>query len=176
MYSPRSVRSIVSIGSLAIAFVHLGYTGPMRLNIDAEGNPIRPFGVRENPYSILDVTDIVFVDPVNVGLSRMVEGQDRSHGVVLVSPTSLGSRGAHGRGPDAAALCGDGLVLRKAAVRAAVARPGRHASRSRALHPPRVRPGTARGRQWRKELLCDQRLTVGSLSASGPGWFGTGQR
>lgn len=59
-------------------WMHLGYTGPMRLNIDEEGNPIRPFGVRENPYSILDVTDIAFVDPVNVGLSRMVEGQDRS--------------------------------------------------------------------------------------------------
>ena len=58
--------------------MHLGYTGPMRLTIDEEGNPVRPFGVRENPYSILDVTDIVFVDPVNVGLSRMVDGQDRS--------------------------------------------------------------------------------------------------
>lgn len=60
-------------------WMHLGYTGPMRLNIDDEGNPVRPFGVRENPYSILDATDIVFVDPVNVGLSRMVEGADRSH-------------------------------------------------------------------------------------------------
>ncbi|MEX2527094.1 MAG: hypothetical protein WEA09_05600 [Gemmatimonadota bacterium] len=59
-------------------WMHLGYTGPMRLNIDDEGNPVRPYGVRENPYSILDATDIVFVDPVNVGLSRMVEGQDRS--------------------------------------------------------------------------------------------------
>jgi carboxypeptidase C (cathepsin A) len=59
-------------------WMHLGYTGPRVLNIDDEGNPIRPFGVRENPYSIIDDTDIVFVDPVNVGLSRMVEGQDRS--------------------------------------------------------------------------------------------------
>lgn len=59
-------------------WMHLGYTGPMRLNIDAEGNPVRPFGIRENPHSVIDVTDIVFVDPVNVGLSRMVEGADRS--------------------------------------------------------------------------------------------------
>lgn len=58
-------------------WMHLGYTGPMRLNIDDEGYPIRPFGVRENPHSIIDVTDIVFVDPVNVGLARMVEGADR---------------------------------------------------------------------------------------------------
>lgn len=55
-------------------WMHLGYTGPKRLNIDDEGNPIRPFGIRDNPHSILDVTDIVFVDPINVGLSRAVEG------------------------------------------------------------------------------------------------------
>jgi carboxypeptidase C (cathepsin A) len=59
-------------------WMHLGYTGPRQLNIDDEGFPVRPFGVRENPHSILDATDIVFVDPVNVGLSRMVEGADRS--------------------------------------------------------------------------------------------------
>jgi carboxypeptidase C (cathepsin A) len=64
-------------GSSSI-WMHLGYTGPRRLNIDDEGNPTRPFGVHENPHSILDVTDIVFVDPVNVGLSRMVEGADRT--------------------------------------------------------------------------------------------------
>ncbi len=64
-------------GSSSI-WMHLGYTGPMTLNIDDEGNPIRPFGVRENPSSVIDVTDIVFVDPVNVGLSRMVEGADRT--------------------------------------------------------------------------------------------------
>lgn len=59
-------------------WMQLGYTGPRRLKIDDEGNPIRPFGVRENASSIIDVTDIVYVDPVNVGLSRMVEGADRS--------------------------------------------------------------------------------------------------
>ena len=64
-------------GSSSI-WMHVGYTGPQRLNIDDEGNPVRPYGVRENPYSILDVTDIVYVDPVNVGLSRMVEGADRT--------------------------------------------------------------------------------------------------
>src|SRR5690606_11624311 len=43
-------------------------------NIDDEVNPVRPFTIRDNPHSILDVTDIVFVDPINVGLSRAVEG------------------------------------------------------------------------------------------------------
>jgi len=60
------------------AWMHLGYTGPKRVRIDDEGNPVQPYGVRDNPESIIDVTDIVFVDPVNVGLSRPVEGADRS--------------------------------------------------------------------------------------------------
>ncbi|MDX1648044.1 MAG: hypothetical protein R3304_12935 [Longimicrobiales bacterium] len=55
-------------------WMHLGYTGPRRVRIDDEGNPIQPYGLQDNPHSILDVADIVFVDPVNVGLSRPVEG------------------------------------------------------------------------------------------------------
>lgn len=60
------------------AWMHLGYTGPKRLMIDDEGNPVQPYGVRDNPESVIDVTDIVFVDPVNVGFSRPVAGADRS--------------------------------------------------------------------------------------------------
>ena len=58
-------------------WMHLGYTGPKQLVIDDEGYPVQPYGVRDNPHSILDVADIVFVNPVNVGLSRMTEGADR---------------------------------------------------------------------------------------------------
>lgn len=58
-------------------WMHLGYTGPKQLIIDSEGYPIQPYGVRDNPHSILDVADIVFVNPVNTGFSRMVEGADR---------------------------------------------------------------------------------------------------
>jgi carboxypeptidase C (cathepsin A) len=53
-------------------WMELGYTGPRLLNIDDEGNPIQPYGIKENPNSILDVADIVYVDPVNTGYSRMV--------------------------------------------------------------------------------------------------------
>lgn len=53
-------------------WMHLGYTGPKQLVIDDEGYPVQPYGVRDNPHSILDVADIVFVNPVNVGLSRIV--------------------------------------------------------------------------------------------------------
>ncbi|MGN6293805.1 MAG: S10 family peptidase [Chitinophagaceae bacterium] len=51
-------------------WMEIGYTGPRLLNIDDEGYPVQPFGLRDNPNSILDVADIVFVDPVNTGYSR----------------------------------------------------------------------------------------------------------
>lgn len=53
-------------------WMEIGYTGPRRLNIDDEGYPIQPFGMKDNPNSILDIADIVYVDPVNTGYSRIV--------------------------------------------------------------------------------------------------------
>ncbi len=60
----------------ASVWMHMAYTGPQILKIDDEGYPVQPYGVRENPYSILDVADIVFVNPVNTGYSRMVRDSD----------------------------------------------------------------------------------------------------
>jgi carboxypeptidase C (cathepsin A) len=53
-------------------WMELGYTGPRLLNIDDEGYPVQPYGVKENPHSILDIADIVYVDPVNTGYSRII--------------------------------------------------------------------------------------------------------
>ncbi len=60
----------------ASAWMHIAYTGPVILNIDDEGYPVQPYGVKANPHSILDVADIVFIDPVNTGYSRMIEDKD----------------------------------------------------------------------------------------------------
>ena len=57
-------------------WMHVAYTGPMVLNIDEEGYPVQPYGVSENPFSVLDVTDIVFVNPVNTGYSRMIPDKE----------------------------------------------------------------------------------------------------
>lgn len=54
-------------------WMHLAYTGPMILNVDEEGFPVQPYGVKSNPHSILDVADIVFVNPVNTGYSRILD-------------------------------------------------------------------------------------------------------
>lgn len=53
-------------------WMEIGYTGPRILNVDDEGYPVQPYGMKDNPYSILDVADIVYIDPVNTGFSRMV--------------------------------------------------------------------------------------------------------
>ena len=64
----------------ASIWMHMGYTSPRVLNIDDEGYPIQPYGTKENPYSIIDVADIVYVNPVNVGLSRILDKEyDRSN-------------------------------------------------------------------------------------------------
>ena len=72
----RSTRPLVisfngGPGSASV-WMHIAYTGPRLLNIDDEGYPVQPYGIKENPYSILDVADIVFVNPVNTGYSRAV--------------------------------------------------------------------------------------------------------
>lgn len=54
-------------------WMNIGFTGPRLLNIDDEGYPVQPYGVRENPYSVLDEADILFVDPVNTGFSRILD-------------------------------------------------------------------------------------------------------
>ncbi|WP_299443066.1 carboxypeptidase [uncultured Aquimarina sp.] len=60
----------------ASVWMHVAYTGPRILKIDDEGFPIQPYGIKANPNSILDVADIVFVNPVNTGYSRMIEDKE----------------------------------------------------------------------------------------------------
>ncbi|MDQ1088623.1 carboxypeptidase C (cathepsin A) [Siphonobacter sp. SORGH_AS 1065] len=54
----------------ASVWMMIGYTGPRILKVDDEGYPVQPYGMKDNPNSILDVADIVYVDPVNTGFSR----------------------------------------------------------------------------------------------------------
>jgi carboxypeptidase C (cathepsin A) len=56
----------------ASVWMHVAYTGPRVLNVDNEGYPLQPYGVKTNDYSILDTADIVFVNPVNTGYSRVL--------------------------------------------------------------------------------------------------------
>ena len=57
----------------ASVWMHLGYTSPRKLKIDDEGYPIQPYGFEENPNSVIDAADIVYIDPVNTGFSRILD-------------------------------------------------------------------------------------------------------
>jgi len=55
----------------ASAYVHLGFFGPKRILINNDGlSAPSPVQLVENDCSILDVTDLVMIDPVSTGLSR----------------------------------------------------------------------------------------------------------
>lgn len=58
-------------------WLHLGALGPRRVALDPEGFPVPPPGkLVDNEYSLLDVSDLVFIDPVSTGYSRAVVGQE----------------------------------------------------------------------------------------------------
>jgi carboxypeptidase C (cathepsin A) len=57
-------------------WMHLGVLGPRRILTDEKGNLLQPpYRLIDNEYSILDKTDLVFIDPVSTGFSRAVEGE-----------------------------------------------------------------------------------------------------
>jgi carboxypeptidase C (cathepsin A) len=69
----------------ASVWMHMGFTGPRKVVYDDEGMmPAPPFRLEDNAHSILDVADIVFIDPVGTGFSRMAPGEDphKFHGVM----------------------------------------------------------------------------------------------
>ena len=53
-------------------WLHLGAFGPKRVDLPVDGltPPLPPGNLKPNQYSILDATDLVFIDPVSTGFSR----------------------------------------------------------------------------------------------------------
>jgi carboxypeptidase C (cathepsin A) len=57
-------------------WLHLGLLGPRRVLLDDEGFSYPPpYKLVDNAYSLLDQTDLVFIDPVSTGFSRAVPGE-----------------------------------------------------------------------------------------------------
>ncbi len=68
----------------ASVFVHMGLFGPKRVRMGDDGfQPAPPYELVDNEDSILDVADVVVIDAVTTGWSRMVDGEDGKnfHGV-----------------------------------------------------------------------------------------------
>ncbi len=65
-------------------WLHLGALGPRRVQMGDVGNLLPPpYKLVDNESSLLDVTDLVFVDPVSTGYSRAVPGEPpkQFHGI-----------------------------------------------------------------------------------------------
>lgn len=85
---PREKRPITysfngGPGSSSV-WMHLGMLGPKRVKMDAEGMPLPPpYELVDNEYTLLEKSDLVFIDPVSTGYSRAVPGEkaEEFHGV-----------------------------------------------------------------------------------------------
>jgi carboxypeptidase C (cathepsin A) len=55
----------------ASVWLHMGALGPRRVNMNPNGSlPAPPFSMVDNEYSLLNASDLVFIDPVATGFSR----------------------------------------------------------------------------------------------------------
>lgn len=79
MHDPRTRPITFSFnggpGSSSV-WLHLGVLGPRRTAMTDIGDlPPPPYQLVDNEYSLLDVTDLVFIDPVSTGYSRPASGE-----------------------------------------------------------------------------------------------------
>ncbi len=59
-------------------WLHMGMLGPRRIAMTDFGGPtIPPYKVVDNDYSWLDITDMIFIDPIMTGYSRPSDGVDK---------------------------------------------------------------------------------------------------
>jgi carboxypeptidase C (cathepsin A) len=74
--SPRPVTFAFNGGpGSSSVWLHLGLLGPRRVLMGDAGALLPPpYGLADNPESLLAVSDLVFIDPVDTGYSRAVEG------------------------------------------------------------------------------------------------------
>ncbi len=65
-------------------WMHLGLLGPRRVRLAEDGSALPPpYRLVDNEYSLLDETDLVFIDPVSTGYSRAIPPKDakKFHGL-----------------------------------------------------------------------------------------------
>lgn len=93
--SKRPVMFIFNGGpGSASLWLHMGVFGPKRVDVATDsptddGAP--PYPVIDNVYSLIDVADLVFIDPVGTGFSRVLEdGEGKDHWGVEQDARSVG--------------------------------------------------------------------------------------
>jgi carboxypeptidase C (cathepsin A) len=56
-------------------WLHLGLLSPKRVQTNDTENTPPPYTLIDNEHSLLDVSDLVFIDPISTGFSRVVPGE-----------------------------------------------------------------------------------------------------
>lgn len=64
-------------------WLHLGAFGPRRVQLPEQGDVLPPYQLIDNEYSLLDQTDLIFIDPVSTGYSTAIPLDDakKFHGL-----------------------------------------------------------------------------------------------
>ena len=57
-------------------WLHMGAFGPKKVNLQPQGYLAPPYSYVDNEWSLLDVSDLVFIDPVSTGYSKVAPGED----------------------------------------------------------------------------------------------------
>lgn len=81
--NPRPLTFVFNGGpGAASAYLHLGALGPRRVAFNADGTvPPMPAEILDNPQSWLVFTDLVFVDPLGTGYSRLIKHASHDNNV-----------------------------------------------------------------------------------------------
>ena len=59
-------------------WLHMGMLGPRRVPIPDDASAAAPpYQLEDNPFCLLDQTDLVFIDPISTGYSRVAVGEDK---------------------------------------------------------------------------------------------------
>ena len=121
--APRPVTFCFNGGpGSSSVWLHLGALGPRRVRMNEDGTlPKPPFGLVDNEYSLLDESDLVFIDPVATGFSRAVK--DEKPETFFGESADLDSVGEfirlwttrHGRWLSPKYLCGESYGVFRAA-------------------------------------------------------------
>jgi len=81
-HTPRPVIFVTNGGpSAASQWLHMAGFGPKRLVVPLDVNAAitAPYESIDSRHTVLDVADLVFVDPVETGFSRLLQDGDRNH-------------------------------------------------------------------------------------------------
>ncbi len=92
--SKRPVTFVFNGGpGSASVWLHLGLLGPQRVRVPSEADKddgAAPYLLEKNGNSLLDITDLVFIDPIGTGYSRVIgKGKEKDYWGLMEDASSV---------------------------------------------------------------------------------------